>query len=110
METLNEHTPMREIEIFGVPALFTAENIPPDTEIPGMYVYELLSVRGGHPLIGTIFTLIPVEVPEDGERDVYEDDFVIGADSEYLTPLEFGDKYLSPEYDPDPDERYGKDE
>ena len=32
---------MREIEIFGVPALFTSKAIPPEAVYPGMFRYEL---------------------------------------------------------------------
>ena len=107
-ETINEQTPMREIEIFGVPALFTENEIPSDAEIPGMHHYQLFSAGEDNRLLGSVLTLIPVEVPESGERDVYDGDLDLDAQGETLTPEEFGDKYLSPSYGEDFDERYGK--
>ena len=40
---------MREIEIFGVPALFTSRAIPPETVYPGMFRYELQTGSGQRP-------------------------------------------------------------
>ena len=110
METITEQTPLREIEIFGIPALFTEQRIPSDEEIPGMHHYQLISAGDNEKLLGTILTLIPVEIEDEDGREVYGGDLVLDTEGEMLTPEEFGEKYLSPEYDPDPDERYGKDE
>lgn len=110
METITAQTPMREIEIFGIPALFTEQIIPPDQQIPGMHYYELISAEDGETLLGTVLTLIPVEIEDEAGRDVYDADLKDEGDGELLTPEEFGEKYLSPAYDPDPEERYGKDE
>ena len=38
---------MKEIEIFGIPALFTEKRIDHDTVYPGMYRYELETVNDG---------------------------------------------------------------
>ena len=40
---------MREIEIFGVPALFTSKAIPPEAVYPGMFRYELQTGNGQRP-------------------------------------------------------------
>ena len=42
---------MREIEIFGVPALFTSKAIPPEAVYPGMFRYELQTGDGQHPIV-----------------------------------------------------------
>ena len=110
MEIITEQTPLQEIEIFGIPALFTEQRISPDEEIPGMHHYELISAEDGETQIGTVLTLIPVEIEDEAGREVYDGDFVLDTGGDMLTPEEFADKYLSPQYDPNPDERYGKDE
>ena len=92
---------MREIEIFGVPALFTDKAIPLEAVHPGMSRYELLAgdggpeqpryaaIQPGGKFLGTVLT------PEAGS----------------YTPAEFEEKYLSPDYDPQTQkERYGKEE
>lgn len=46
---MNDYDPMermKEIEIFGVPALFTDKAIPPEAVYPGMSRYELLAGDG----------------------------------------------------------------
>ena len=101
-------TPLREIEIFGIPALFTDQDIPPDEQSPDMFYYELVSADGNAALLGTVLTLIPVEIPESGERDVYDSDLMLDTVGELLTPEEFAEKYLSPVNGPDLDERYRK--
>ncbi len=110
MEKLTGQTPLREIEIFGIPALFTDQDIPPDEQSPDMFYYELVSADGSAALWGTVLTLIPVEIPESGERDVYDSDLMLDTVGELLTPEEFAEKYLSPVNGPDLDERYGKED
>ena len=39
---------MKEIEIFGIPALFTEKRIDHDAVYPGMYRYELETVNNRH--------------------------------------------------------------
>ena len=104
-----EQTPMREIEIFGIPALFTEQEISEET-YPNLYCYQLISANDGETLLGTVLTLIPVEIPESGERDVYSNDLMLDTEGEILTPEEFSEKYLSPLSGPDLDERYGKED
>ena len=111
MEPITAQTPLREIEIFGIPALFTEQVIPPDAKIPGMYYYEIVSNgEDSEKLLGTVVTLIPVEIPDEDGREIYGADLVLDTEGELLTPEEFGEKYLSPSYDPEAEERYGKNE
>ena len=105
-----DQTPMREIEIFGIPSLFTEQEIPPEEMPLGLYCYQLISANDGETLLGTVLTLIPVEIPESGERDVYSNDLMLDTEGEILTPEEFYEKYLSPLSGPDLDERYGKED
>ena len=110
MEKMTGQTPLREIEIFGIPALFTDQDIPPDEQSPDMFYYELVSAEDGAAFWGTVLTLIPVEIPESGERDVYDSDLMLDTGGEFLTPEEFAEKYLSPVNGPNLDERYGKED
>ena len=109
MEKVTEQTPMREIEIFGIPALFTEQEIP-NEKIFDMHCYELFSAEDGVTFLGTVLTAIPVEVPESGERDVYDDDLMLDTAGEVLTPEKFAEKYLSPVSGPNLEERYGKED
>lgn len=108
MKKATGQTPMREIEIFGIPALFTDRDIPPDEQTPDMHYYELVSAGDGTALLGTVLTVIPVEIPESGERDVYDRDLMLDTGGGLLTPEAFVEKYLSPVSGPDLEERYGK--
>lgn len=110
MERVTEKTPMREIEIFGIPALFTDRDIPPNERICDMYCYELASAADGQMFLGSVLTAIPVEIPESGERDVYASDLILDTAGKPLTPEGFAEKYLSPVYGPDLNERYGKED
>ena len=105
-----EQTPMREIEIFGIPALFTEQDIQSDEKHRVLHCYQLISANDGETLLGTVLTVIPVEIPEDGERDVYDDDLMLDTEGQMLTPEEFSEKYLSPVSGPDLEERYGKED
>lgn len=109
MEKVTGQTPMREIEIFGIPALFTEQKIP-DEQFLDMYCYELFSAVDGTTFLGTVLTAIPVELPESGEKDVYDDDLMLDTAGKTLTPEEFAEKYLSPVSGPDLEERYGKED
>ena len=98
---------MREIEIFGVPALFSATQIPEDTIHPGMSLYELQG-RDGQ-FMGSVLTPVPIPVLADGPRDLKPGDLVVDTEAGYYTPAEFEEKYLSPDYDDGAwAERYGK--
>ena len=98
MELMTAQTPMREIEIFGIPALFTDQEIDPEEIGPAMHCYVLVSAEDGETLLGTVLTPVPVELPETGERDVYDDDLMLDTEGDMLTPEEFEEKYLSPDY------------
>lgn len=98
METITAQTPLREIEIFGIPALFTEQVIPPDEQIPNLHYYELISAEDGKTLLGTVLTLLPVDIPDEAGRDVYDDDLMLDGEGEELTPDEFAEKYFTPHY------------
>jgi len=108
---------MKEIEIFGVPALFTDKPIPPEAVYPGMFRYELrsgqdrqLRCQADGPdgkFLGTVLT--PVPIPMDGQREIGLGELVLDTGAGCYTPSEFEEKYLSPNYDPAvQEERFGK--
>jgi len=115
---------MREIEIFGVPALFTDKAIPPEAVYPGMSRYELLagdndpdrpmyaSSEPGGKLLGTVLTPVPIfPHPSDTQREIGPGDLILETGAGSYTPAEFEEKYLSPNYGPGAhQERYGKDD
>ena len=95
---------MREIEIFGVPALFSKNQIPEDDIYPGMSLYELQGRDA-------VLTPVPIPVLADGPRDLKPGDLVMDTGAGYYTPAEFEEKYLSPDYDESThQERYGKED
>lgn len=110
MVEMAKKTPMWEIEVFGIPALFTEQAPLPDELPPGLYSYDLVSAEDGVTLLGTVLTVIPVEIPESGERNVYDEDLIIETEAKKLTPEDFIAKYLSPVNGPDLEERYGKED
>lgn len=98
---------MREIKIFGVPALLTFAPVRHDAVYPGMFRYELQS-SGDFPcrarflverattgFLGTVLTPVPMELPEDGKRKIMQGDLMMKKDDVYLTPEEFEKKYLA---------------
>ena len=97
---------MKEIEIFGIPALFTEKRIGHDAVYPGMYRYELETVNDGPKrvsdtasgiFLGTVLTPIPIPIPIDnGQRELAPDDLMLDVDAGSWTPQEFEEKYLSP--------------
>lgn len=98
---------MREIEIFGVPALFSKNQIPENSIYPGMSLYELQG-RDGR-FMGAVLTPVPIPVLADGPRDLKPGDLIMDTGAGYYTPSEFEEKYLSPDYDDGArTERYGK--
>lgn len=109
---------MKEIEIFGIPALFTTSRIPYDAVYPGMFRYELLAGKelpdqphhltgdAGARFLGSVLT--PVAIPmQNGEREIDPGDLFLDIEAGNYTPAEFEEKYLSPNYDSNAD-RYGK--
>lgn len=109
MENMNNAPErMREIEVFGIPALFTRDRIAPEDVYPGMFRYE---VEGGDDpaadsFLGTVLTPVPIPMA-NGSRDVEPGDVVLDTEAGYYTPAEFEEKYLFPDYDQH-GERYGK--
>ena len=137
---MNNYDPterMREIEIFGVPALFTDKVIPPEAVHPGMSRYELLAgdmrqgklaellagdgdpeqpryaaTQPGGKFLGTVLTPVPIfRYPSDTQREIGPGDLILDTEAGHYTPAEFEEKYLSPDYDEGTQqERYGKDD
>lgn len=124
---MNDYDPMermREIEIFGVPALFTDKAIPLEDVYPGMNRYELragdgdpecpryAATQSGGKFLGTVLTPVPIFLyPSDTRREIGPGDLVLDIGAGSYTPAEFEEKYLSPDYDPQTQkERYGKEE
>ena len=98
---------MREIEIFGVPALFSKNQSLEDDIYPGMSLYELQGQDGK--FLASVLTPVPIPVLADGPRDLKPGDLVMDTGAGYYTPAEFEEKYLSPDYDDGTRaERYGK--
>ena len=108
---------MREIEIFGIPALFTSKEILPENVYPGMFRYELQTCEGQRPhcladgpggkFLGTVLT--PFPIPMEGQREIGPGELSLDTGAGRYTPAEFQEKYLSPDYDPATQkERFGK--
>ena len=105
-------TKMEEIEIFGIPALYTPHKVSRQTVHLGMYCYELQAAPEdwGQPrrlmnevdegFYGTVLTPVPVEGAEGGGLAIGPGDFKAELGIGSYTPAEFEDKYLSPNYDP----------
>lgn len=122
IEKINaSRTRMEEVEIFGIPALFTPHRVSRATIHLGIFCYEMqvasipgkglfrLTEDAGEAFYATILTPVPVELPEQGWRSIDAGDFITGLGAAFLTPAEFEEKYLSPDYDqPHRAERYGK--
>ncbi len=95
---------MKEIEIFGIPALFAEKRIDHDAVYPGMYRYELETVNDGPKrvsdtasgtFLGTVLTPVPIPM-DNGQRELAPDDLMLDVDAGSWTPQEFEEKYLSP--------------
>lgn len=109
---------MKEIEVFGIPALFTQQRVPHDAVYPGLFRYELESFDQSKlhvaetarvKFLGTILTPVAIPTDDRGHRDFGPGDLVIDTGAGSYTPEEFERKYLSPEFDREGQmERYGK--
>lgn len=106
MESKSVPERMREIEIFGVPALFTGNKPEPGSVYPGMSCYELQGKNGR--FLGAVLTPVPLPVPEDRPRSLTAGDLIMDTGAGSYTPSEFEEKYLSP--DKAGMERYGKED
>ena len=84
---------MREIEIFGIPAL-------PDSP-------RHLTADAGEKFLGTVLSPVKIHLTADGQREIEPGDLFLDIEAGSYTPAEFEEKYLSPDYDPQA-ERYGK--
>ena len=111
-------TRMEEVEIFGIPALFTPKRISRDTLHLQLFCYEMQAQLGEvEPFIltdhaeqefyGTVLSLFPIDLTPDGRRPIGDFRSDIGEGS--YTPAEFEEKYLSPYFEPEQAVRYGKD-
>lgn len=110
---------MREIEIFGIPALFSPHRIETEDVYPGLHHYELMSATAfpdsprrlttdaGEEFLGTILSPVKIHLTADGQREIEPGDLFLDIGAGAYTPAEFEEKYLSPDYDPQA-ERYGK--
>lgn len=118
MEHSNQER-MREIEIFGIPALFSPNRISDDETYPGLHRYELMSsptfpdsprhltADAGEKFLGTVLSPVLIHLTPDGQREIEPGDLFLDIEAGDYTPAEFEQKYLSPDYDPRA-ERYGK--
>lgn len=118
MEHKNQER-MREIEIFGIPALFSPDRIDTEDVYPGLHRYEIMSspafpdsprhltADAGEKFLGTILSPVLIHLAADGQREIEPGDLFLDIKAGSYTPAEFEEKYLSPDYDPRT-ERYGK--
>ena len=111
MEYINANiTPMEEVEIFGIPALYTPHKVSRQTVHLGLYRYELQAgAEGEQPRLtdeaaagsmGTVLTPVLIEGTEGMGLPVGPEDFKDGLGIGYYTPAQFEAKYLSPGMDP----------
>lgn len=119
METINASiTRMEEVEILGIPALYTPYKVSRQTVHLGLYQYELrtgpgdrtpsrLVTEAAEGFSGTILTPVPVKGTEGEGLAIGPGDLQTGLEEGSYTPAEFEEKYLGPDYDPQV-ERYGK--
>lgn len=97
-----------EVELLGVPALFTTLRVDRATVPPGMYAYDLQTspedwaqpgLLGRHITVdhmGTVLTATPIELNADGYREMAPGEFSFAASGGVLTVEAFQEKYLSP--------------
>lgn len=109
---------MREIEIFGIPALFSPNHIDEEDIYPGLHGYELMSSPAfpdspryltsdaGEKFLGTVLSPVLIHLTADGQREIEPGDLFLDIEAGEYTPAEFEEKYLSPDYEQG--ERYGK--
>ena len=119
MECSTNQERMREIEIFGIPALFSPNRIAPGDAYPGLHHYELMSgptfpgsprhltADAGEKFLGTVLSPVKIHLTPAGQREIELGDLFLDIEAGSYTPAEFEAKYLSPDYDTQAD-RYGK--
>lgn len=103
---LADHMEMTEIEIFGMPALFTPHKVFLHRvclcryEIkalcpPAEHLYALTnSTEDG--FFGTVFTPIPLDIPKAHDRPLLPGDFYMKRYPKHYPPEEFDRKYMTP--------------
>jgi len=97
---------MEEVEVFGTPALFTAHKAFLSGTCLCRYEVKALAHPAEHPYVlthsaeegffGTVFTPIPVDIPEEGERPFLPGDFYMRRYPKHYTPEEFDQRYMTP--------------
>ncbi len=95
-----------EVEILGIPALFTTLRVSRATVPAGMYAYDMQTdeedwsqpcLLAKHIMVehyGTVLTASPIDLPPSGYLDLKPGDLVQGSGAELLTVREFEQKYL----------------
>lgn len=109
IEKINaSRTRMEEVEVFGIPALFTPHRVSRATVHLELFCYEIQagSTSTGTPFrlmeevpdsfYGTVITPVPVELPKGGVRTIEPGDYASGLNVGSYTPAEFEIKYLVP--------------
>ena len=119
MEHNTNQERMREIEIFGIPALFSPDRIAVEDVYSGLYRYEFMSsptfpdsprhltADAGEKFLGTVLSPVKIYLTADGQREIEPGDLFLDIEAGDYTPAEFEEKYLSPDYGPQTD-RHGK--
>lgn len=110
MDSVNAGTArFEEVEILGIPALFTTLRVDRATVPKGMYAYDmqtdaedwsqpcLLARRVLVEHFGTVLTASPIHLPEKGYLDLSPGNFQEQGIGQ-LTVAEFEAKQLSPDY------------
>lgn len=109
-----------EVEILGIPALFTTLRVDRTTVPKGMYAYDMQTdpedwsqpcLLGQHITVehfGTVLTASPIHLPETGYLDLSHGDLNGHQGGEQITAAEFEAKYLSPDYQPRQPQRTGR--
>lgn len=113
MDSINAGTArFEEVEILGIPALFTTLRVDRGTVPKGMYAYDmqtdaedwsqpcLLARRILVEHFGTVLTASPIHLPEEGYLDLSPGDFKEQPWAGRLTAAEFEAKHLDPHYRP----------
>ena len=97
---------MEEVEIFGTLALFTAHKAFLSGTCLCRYEIKALHHPAEHPYVltysteegflGTFFTPVPVDMPEEGARPFLPGDFYTRRYPKHYTPEEFDRRYMTP--------------
>ena len=89
---------MREIEIFGIPALFSPNRVAPGDVYPGLHHYELMSgsmfpdsprhltADAGEKFLGTVLSPVKIHLTADGQREIEPGDLFLDIEAGSYTP------------------------